>query len=77
MTEEEAQKLGDDFRDAIFKRTGLKGSALVCPREKSDMTPCTARDGGVTVIFIRDRPCCVGCETSIEVQMEKELARCR
>ena len=74
-TEDQTRKLGDQFRDLVLTRTGLKPTELVCPREKSDMTPCTARDGGITVILINGHPCCVGCETRIDLQVAKELAK--
>ena len=75
MTAEALHKLGEEFRDLVVARTGLKGNQLVCPREKSDMTPCVARDGGICVIEIpRELAVCVGCETSIvrQIALEKE-----
>lgn len=78
---EQLQKLGDEFRDLVLTRTGLTARTLVCPREKSDMTPCVARDGGICVIEIHAAggggpyPVCVGCETRIDLRLAEERAR--
>lgn len=78
MTQKEMSELGDAFRDAVLKRTGLTAEDLKCPRERSFMTPCVARDGGVCVIGIsyapggKEYPSCVGCECDIEKLLAKE-----
>jgi hypothetical protein len=77
LTQKAAEALADEFKQLIFKRTGLSGQALVCPREKSDMTPCLARDGRLVVVFDSfGKPICVGCETRLIPQLEKERAKC-
>lgn len=59
----------DDFQKAelvknmIFKRTGIPSKDLDCPRAKSEMTPCIAKDG--------ESACtkdgiCVGCGMEVE-----------
>lgn len=76
MTQKQAERLSDEYRDMVLARTGLKPEQLVCPREKSDMTPCVARDGGLAVYLnTSDHPCCVGCASSVELLMTKELAK--
>lgn len=63
MTQAEAERLGDELRDLVVARTGLSGEALACPRERSEMTPCAVRDGGLTVTLTSTgEPICVGCE---------------
>jgi len=64
--------IGDDLRDMVFKRTGLREDELYCPREKSDMTPCVARDGdcAMTNDFY-----CVGCGVSVQELIEEEIAK--
>lgn len=76
MTEQQTQELGDTFRDAVLARTGLKAEELWCPREKSDMTPCVARDGGICVVLDTfGHPICVGCETRIDRRLEEERVK--
>lgn len=65
------EKCADELRDLIFARTGLTPEQLVCPREKSAMTPCVARDGALAVAGA----VCVGCERSVASLLEKERAR--
>lgn len=62
--------LGNELRELVLARTGLRPSELVCPREKSAMTPCVARDGGVAVVEIYGRPACVGCEAMIDILLD-------
>jgi hypothetical protein len=80
----EAQKRdeaeADELRAQILKRTGLTRETLTCPRERSDMTPCIARDGGMAVAYVRlpageERAVCVGCETSLQRLLENERSR--
>ncbi len=72
-----AQDLGDELCDLVGRRTGLHGEALQCPRERSAMTPCVARDGGVCVILTSfgRLPLCVGCEVRVDLERERERAR--
>ena len=74
LKEEAAMDLADEFRGAILRRTGLKRDELSCPREKSDMTPCVARDGGLAVSFAghSSTPQCVGCCWGLNALVEKE-----
>lgn len=72
----------DAFRALILERTGLKPSELVCPRERSDMTPCIARDGRLAVAESAgfghpagSKAICVGCEHSVGGLLEKEQAK--
>lgn len=61
--------IGNDYRDAVLSRTGLTYDELECPREKSDMTPCVARDGDLAMTNDLH---CVGCGASV-VELLKEL----
>lgn len=83
-SKEAAYKEADELRELIKQRTGLRPSQLQCPREKSDMTPCIARDGGLAVAFDeglpsqgikRHRAICVGCETDVSYQLKRERAK--
>ena len=64
--------IGDVYKSMMLSRTGLKDYELVCPREKSDMTPCVARDGdcAMTEDFH-----CVGCGSNIQQLIRDEEAR--
>ena len=64
--------IGNEYRDAIAKRTGLKAHELRCPREKSDMTPCVARDGDLAMT---NSGHCVGCDAKVEDLLREEAAR--
>lgn len=71
-----AEALAEEFKQLVFARTGLTPPQLVCPREKSDMTPCAARDGWmVAVLDLWQRPLCVGCEASLERLLAEERAK--
>lgn len=61
-SEAEAAELADEYQAMVHKRTGIKSDELVCPREKSDMTPCIARDGSIAVAG----KVCVGCGASVK-----------
>lgn len=66
--------IGNELMESVLKRTGLKASELVCPRERSDMTPCVARDGDCAMT----NDChCVGCGVSVlglfETEKQKQL----
>jgi len=76
VNQKQAEALGDELRDLITARTGLRGKEIVCPREKSEMTPCVARDGGMCVVEDSyGNPICVGCETFIKNRVTEEKAR--
>lgn len=49
---------GDKLKELVNKRTGLIPSELVCPREKTQMTPCAVRDGDNVML---DDKTCLGC----------------
>ena len=43
-----------------------RSMADTCPYAKSDMTPCFLKDGDMTIVHIRTREVCVGCERSVK-----------
>jgi hypothetical protein len=72
-TGEAAYMAADEYRAAAMKRTGLTPGDLTCPREKSEMTPCVARDGRTAVAFgAFGKALCVGCEYGLDGLFEKE-----
>jgi len=72
--------IGDEFRELVFNHTGTKAEYLLgnpiilgqCPREKTDMTPCVARDGDCAMTTDE---CCVGCGMSVTVLIQEENER--
>lgn len=75
-SEERAYVQADELKSNIFRRVGVPSNQLVCPREKSDMTPCIARDGRLAVCFNSfGKALCVGCEWGVEGLHDKEKAR--
>jgi len=54
--------IGNEYRDLVMKRTGLKKEELECPREQSAVTPCVARDGDLAMT---DDGKCAGCGHSV------------
>ncbi len=64
--------IGNELMEMVLKRTGLKASELQCPREKSDMTPCVARDGDLAM---SNDFHCVGCGVSVNSILEGEKAK--
>lgn len=72
--EAEAYAAADRFKALIFVRTQIPTHILVCPREKSDMTPCIARDGQLAVCFnsLSHTALCVGCEQSVNRLLHEE-----
>lgn len=73
MTEHETYVAANLLKNLIFQRTHIPSDKLDCPRAKSEMTPCVARDGHLTVA---GPPwVCVGCGMSITVLLNKELQR--
>lgn len=67
---EASYELADAFRDVVLAKTEFKPSELVCPREKSAMTPCVARDGRAAC---SDSGHCVGCEMSVALLLSQEV----
>ena len=65
-------KPADELANLIFKRTGLKPKELICPREKSDMTPCVARDGDCAST---NGGRCVGCGADVMELLYNERQR--
>lgn len=61
--------IGNKYRDMLYKRLELKPNELVCPREKSEMTPCVARDGDSALL---DDGKCVGCLADIQSLIDAE-----
>jgi hypothetical protein len=64
--------IGDDFKKLVLSRTGLKETELSCPREKSDMTPCVARDRDAAMT---EDGYCVGCGASVKKLLKDETAK--
>lgn len=62
----------DKLKEMIYKRTKIEANELVCPREKSFMTPCICRDGDCAMT--EDKKC-VGCGISVFVLLEIELRK--
>lgn len=63
----------DQYSTLVLARTGLTRELLACPRERSDMTPCIARDGHVAVAWTsRQVAICVGCEYGVARLLERE-----
>ena len=52
----------EELKRLIFERTGIEAHRLSCPRDKSDMTPCVARDGWTAAT---EDGKCVGCGEDI------------
>lgn len=74
--DEAAFAKAERLKAAIFARTGILSQNLQCPREKSAMTPCIARDGKLAVGFgIGGVASCVGCERGVNLLLEQELAK--
>ena len=63
---------GNLVRNLIWERTGIKPDDLKCPREKSDMTPCVARDGDSAMT---DDSHCIGCGVSVVELLKNEKAK--
>lgn len=68
---EEYTGKANTFRELVVKRTGIQAADLECPREKSSMTPCVGRDGGLAVasgaFYV-----CVGCGVSVDQLLDAE-----
>lgn len=64
--------LAEDLKRLINQRTGVSSKDLECPREKSDMTPCLARDGWTAML---NGGRCVGCEEHVHYLTKTELEK--
>jgi hypothetical protein len=74
MDQAHAEQLADELKAAVFKRTGIPPERLHCPRDRSDMTPCAARDGRlVATVNSRGHGVCVGCGQSLQLLMQHEI----
>ena len=62
----------DKLKKMIYERTKIESDELVCPREKSYMTPCICRDGDCAMT--KDKKC-VGCGISVFDLLEIEKQR--
>jgi hypothetical protein len=67
-----AELPADELKRLIQDRTGIASRELVCPRAKSDMTPCVARDGNLAVAVKFSQEVCVGCEWGVFGLLESE-----
>lgn len=57
----------NEVRRLVMRKLRVKDPAGVeCPREKSGMTPCVARDGELAVADGLDGDVCVGCEAKVK-----------
>lgn len=65
-------EIADEFKRLVHQRTGIDPRDLVCPREKSSMTPCVARDGATVVV---GHGICVGCEADVRQLHADELKK--
>ena len=75
MTQQEAERAADEYRRLIRTRTGLRPHQLVCPREKSEMTPCIARDGALAVAGSVGLYACAGCDRYVDSLLTAERSR--
>ena len=64
--------IGDLYKGIIIGRTGISPKELECPREKSDMTPCVARDGDVAMT---EDGKCIGCGDDIQELINEEMKK--
>lgn len=69
------RRRADDFRRAVLRRTGPTRRNLRCPRERSEMTPCLARDGALAPCESIQGARCVGCDELLEELVAGEAAR--
>jgi hypothetical protein len=68
------REAADEYSRLVLKRIGCESEDLECPRERSEMTPCLARDGGCVIVWRFRKPICVGCEADLHELIEKEKA---
>lgn len=62
----------DKLRELIKKRIGVDPEDIMCPREKTFMTPCVVREGDLTMA---DDKTCVGCGINVLYLLEQEKGR--
>jgi len=62
----------NELKELIFKRTGLTSFELLCPREKSKMTPCVARDGDLAML---EDGTCAGCGKNVKELLRIEMTQ--
>lgn len=68
-----ADKAADRLTKLVMARVGAtKPSEVTCPRERSEMTPCIARDGHLALADDGD---CVGCMASPFTLLREEEAK--
>jgi hypothetical protein len=67
----------DELMALIYKRTGIPPERLSCPRERSDMTPCVARDGSLAVAEAVGDDRCVGCDVRVSFLLDREREKHR
>lgn len=67
----------DELKRLVHARTGLKPKELVCPHEKSEMTPCVARNGALAVTTggANAGGRCAGCDRTVPGLLAKEQAK--
>lgn len=76
LTDADAFMMADAFQQLVATRTGIPRDMLICPREKSYMTPCIARDGSLAVCSDSYGGwLCVGCEASVVRLTDEERER--
>ena len=63
MTMKELEQRANAASERILKKANCTSDELVCPREKSEMTPCIARDGALA---IANNGKCVGCGIHVD-----------
>lgn len=71
---DQARSAAEQLRALVALRIECEPKQIECPREKSHMTPCIARDGGLAV---DNDGMCVGCGESARqlLSIEREKHR--
>jgi hypothetical protein len=69
---EEDYEKADEFKRLVYRRTGIKANKLVCPRERSEYTPCIARDGRNAVAEDIIGGVCAGCDYTVDSLLKLE-----
>jgi hypothetical protein len=68
-----AEQAADELTSLVMKRIGATNrNEVECPREKSFMTPCIARDGHLA---LADDGACVGCGSKAVSLLKAEQER--
>lgn len=65
----------DQLVKLIRRRLKLRPDHICCPRERSEMTPCAARDGSCAVATGHGQDKCVGCGTCVAELLDTEKAK--